>query len=119
MVFTSSHISGRVLGLELSPNILPDVAETWNFLVALSSQNMALRETLCYEPGCGSPVGKPQLLERMHSWGWLGRRTDALSVHRRANSVPVIFTAPAMLNRREHQGFLNAAINKTVIKLSV
>lgn len=42
-----------------------------------------------------------------------------LSVHLHPSSLPVIFTAPSMLNRQEHEGFLNAAINKTVIKLSV
>jgi hypothetical protein len=49
---------------------------------------------------------------------WVGI-PGLLSVHLHTSSMPIIFTALSMLNRQEHQGFLNAAINKTVIKLSV
>lgn len=46
--------------------------------------------------------------------------TALLPIHLRSNLTPIIFTALSMLNRQEHQGgFVNVAINKTAIKLSV
>ena len=92
-----------------------------DFLGAMFCQSTAMcgRHSATLRLDCPLPYGQGPSCSSRHQRGCQGGIPGLLSVHLHASSAPIIFTALSMLNRQKHQGFLNAAINKTVIKLSV
>ena len=115
-------LAGTVIRVETlhSPRCCCDL----DFLGAMFFQNTALcgRHSATLGGGWTAPaptVRAPAAPSSRPQRGCQGGIPGLLSVHLHASSAPIIFTALSMLNMQKHQGFLNAAINKTVIKLSV
>lgn len=85
VVFPSSGIFGLVLGLHLSPCILPDVGETWTSLGALSFKNIGRHSAMTW----ADPLPTGEIAAAGATAGGGQDEIPALSVHLHTDSLTV------------------------------